>query len=182
MAYRIRIHSDLASVPGNVAYTIQTKATEAGFRIGDFRYVGWNSGRGPKHGSGKPGYVLDLAQIRLQKAKSYCGNHPGECVVGGPRRKAVFLEWDDWVKFHEVVNDILDEMNLSADITTSGADVDVGRLLFCRLGRKRRVRYDWTETSRNAFNAIRPVNYGTPDQFAEKDCGPEGFLVMTGTS
>jgi len=188
MAYRIRIHN--ASQDGSptshtdstfneqftrqrvsdIAYAIH-KATEHEFKVGATNYPGYARGRGPKGGSGLPGFALDLAKIRLVTSKPYCGNHPGECVAAGRRTKAGLkpasncLEWDDWVRFHGLVNDVLDKMGVSADITTAGADVDEGRLLFCRLGTKRRQRYDWVETSRNAFNATRPVNHGTPDQF-----------------
>lgn len=179
MAYRIRLHEigtkdrldDIEGPsPSDVVFAIQEKTKDT-FRIGTFDHVGFVQGRGPKGGSGKPGYVLDLRQIRLAKPKPYCGNHPGSCVAGGPRTKAGlkraarFLEWEDWIKFHTHVNDVLDRFGVSADISTRGADVDVGQLLWCRRGISRRVRYDWVQTS-GGMHPTRPVNHGTPDQFS----------------
>lgn len=175
MAYRIRVHAivgytnQLSNAVGALMASVQRAVTDAGFKVGDYGYTGSTNGRGPKEGSGKPGYVVDLRKIRLAKAKPFCGAHPGPCVVGGTYTKAGLkrasncLEWEDWIAFHEVVNDVLDRYHVDADITTAGADVDRGRLLFCRRGLKRRVRYDWTEDARDARK--RPINYGTEDQF-----------------
>jgi len=177
MAYRIKVHAivgythTISNAVGALMATLQRETEAAGFKVGDYDYVGSTNGRGPRDGSRLPGYVVDLRKIRLMKAKPYCGNHPGECVAVGRRTKAGAkpasncLEWEDWVRFHEVVNNVLDRYHVSADVTTAGADVDQGRLLFCRRGLKRRLRYDWTETSRSTFNAARPVNHGSLDQF-----------------
>jgi hypothetical protein len=177
MAYRIKVHAivghthTISNAVGALMAAVHRAVEDAGFKVGDYDYVGSANARGPKDGSRKPGYIVDMRKIRLARPKPYCGNHPGECVAAGRRTKAglkpasACLEWDDWVRFHDVVNDVLDQYHVDADITTAGADVDHGRLLFCRRGMQRRLRYDWVETARTSFNATRPVNYGTQDQF-----------------
>lgn len=72
---------------------------------------------------------IELRNIRLAKNKHYCGNHAGPCRArGGTHRKAAFLEGNDWVEFNDCINDILDRLNLAADVFTSACEVRRGRM------------------------------------------------------
>src|SRR5690348_11075987 len=87
-----------------------------------------------------------LRKVRLMKAKPYCGQHPGPCQIGPfgerPRRNMRFLEWDDWVAFHSVVNDALDgprrkrgRSPIRADIWTNPPEkLDKGKRMWVRRG------------------------------------------------
>jgi hypothetical protein len=113
-----------------------------------------------------PRFQIEMRGIRLAEAKPYCGNHPGECVVplfGGPRKKpkARWLEWDDWVAFHALVNAFLDQEKVEADVWTKPQDAK-GKF-WIRRNNKPRTRFDWTET-RNAYGQpLRVWNLGDKD-------------------
>ncbi len=107
-----------------------------------------------------------LKPVRLRARKPYCGNHPGPCEVLGARKKnATYLEWDDWVAFHEIVNATLDVLGVEADVWSTPTDVQ-GKM-WIRRGNKPRVRWDWEETYNSMGRAVRIWNTGTPDQFAQ---------------
>lgn len=111
--------------------------------------------------SGKAGQDVILKPVRLVKAKPYCGQHPGECVVGGPKKKLKLLEWDDWVAFHGLVNDALDVLKFEADAWTNPPErLERGSKMFVRRNNRRRVRWDWEETERNQYRAVRVWNPG----------------------
>lgn len=64
--------------------------------------------------------TLSIHRVRLKVAKSFCGNHPGACPVGGaPKIKRNFLEGADWVEFNDRINWILDDYSLSADVSSA---------------------------------------------------------------
>jgi hypothetical protein len=108
---------------------------------------------------------LHVTMVRLQESKPYCGQHPGECLVGGPRRKSKCLEWDDWVRFHAVVNDVLDHLGIDADAWTCPPELlDKGRKMWVRRGTLRRYRWEWEEDWRHG-RTVRIWNHGTADQF-----------------
>lgn len=113
---------------------------------------------------------IEVPRVRLVKAKEYCGNHPGPCDAFGARRKmkARYLEWDDWVVFHNVVNDVLDHLLVDADVWSRPQDAR-GKF-FMRRGHVRRLHYDYHEKpSRLApGRTVRVWNLGTPDQFKER--------------
>ena len=124
----------------------------------------------PIHNYGRKGTLLPAIRVkpvRLAKKKPYCGNHPGECIVNpflGPQKKknATYLEWDDWVKFHNLVNKALNRFRACADVWSTPRDVK-GKM-WIRKGIKARVRYDYD----NYFSLGREVrewNPGTEDQF-----------------
>lgn len=85
------------------------------------------------------------------------------CETGGPKMKATYLEWDDWVAFHKIVNDCLDVLMLDADVWSTPQNAR-GRF-WIRKGTQRRTRYDYTETTLYGRPA-RLWNTGSPDQFA----------------
>lgn len=112
--------------------------------------------------------TLYLTRVRLVKAKPYCGNHPGPCEINpftGPtkKRNTVFLEWDDWVAFHTLVNKVLTRLKCSANVWTLLQDVQ-GRM-WIRKGLQPRVKWDYIEQY-NTYGLVRRVwNQGTDDQF-----------------
>ncbi len=116
---------------------------------------------------------VTIRRVRLRATKSYCGQHPGECFVSpifGPRekRRGRWLEWDDWVAFHALVNDVLDRLRVDADAWTVPAEtLDRGERMYVRRGLRRRVQFDWTESGARLGPPLRVWNHGTDDQFAD---------------
>lgn len=116
--------------------------------------------KGTKEGSCRRGFGFTCMGIRLTKAKPYHGQAPG-----GDRRSwhqprvMSCLEWEDWVNFHSVVNNVLDSFNglvIDADVWTS-PQMTKAKYFWIRKGTQRRYHYDvMSDGSPNA---------GTPDQF-----------------
>ena len=111
---------------------------------------------------------IHIKRVRLVKAKPYCGQHPGVCVVNpfiGPQKKKVgkWLEWNDWVAFHGLVNRVLNRFRTNADVWSEPPDVR-GKF-YIRKGLLARKRFDWTETIDKWGRPIREWNKGAPDQF-----------------
>lgn len=105
-------------------------------------------------------------KVRLTAPKPYCGQHPGECAVGGPRRKGTWLEWDDWVDFNDLVNDVLDGLRACAEVYSIPPEtMDKGKKFYVRRGRARRTRWEWHERATGYGVPIRVWNHGSPDQF-----------------
>lgn len=77
--------------------------------------------------------IIKLTQIRLKESKRYCGSHPYACDIE-QGRKSKFLEGADWVEFNDLLNDVFDLHEVSADISSSVCKI--------RKGRKRRMDYD----------------------------------------
>lgn len=125
---------------------------------------------GPKEGSRKPGFGFTVTRVRLTVKKEYCGQHPGVCLVNplfGQRKKmkATYLEWNDWVEFNGLVNDVLDELRLDADVWSRPMET-TGRM-WMRKGKARRLRYDHTEQYQpGRFLPLRIWNHGSKDQFS----------------
>jgi hypothetical protein len=115
---------------------------------------------------GDPGWrnIVALNRIRLEKAKPYCGQHPGECVLGGPKMKSRLLEWDDWIRFNNLMNDVVERTELDCDIWSNPRDTR--GTFYIRRRNSRRVRYDWTEQSSGVGRPLRVWNNGSDDQFA----------------
>jgi hypothetical protein len=111
-----------------------------------------------------------LKPVRLRSPKPYCGNHPGPCeVIPGIQRrkpKATWLEWDDWVAFHKLVNAVLNRLRVKADVWSTPADVR-GKM-WIRRDNKPRLKWDWTETYNSVGRAVRVWNTGTDDQFEKE--------------
>ncbi len=108
---------------------------------------------------------IQLTHIRLVEAKPYCGQHPGECALGGPKRRGKWLEWDNWVAFNGLVNDALDALGVSADVWSRPPErMDVGRKMWVRRGVRRRYQYDWY-TDYIGGREVRVWNHGSDDQF-----------------
>lgn len=112
---------------------------------------------------------IRIRRVRLTKKKPYCGQHFGECVVNpflGPRKKpsATYLEWNDWVAFHKLVNTVLNKYKTDANVWTNPMEGGVSKM-WIRRGTKARLKWDVTETFNNYGRRIQIWNEGTPDQF-----------------
>jgi hypothetical protein len=123
--------------------------------------------------------IIKLKNIRLRESRKYCGNHPNACEIGGaPSRSAKYLEGADWVEFNDMINDILDALEVTANVATAVCKV--------RKLNRRRVHYgshmqgfnwqwnmdeddyfyvDWNNSP--APNSTYP--YGTPGIYERKD-------------
>lgn len=115
--------------------------------------------------------VLTIRKVRLTEAKEYCGQHPGPCQINpfGFERKRMrtkYLEGQDWIDFHNIVNDVLDKLKVKADVWTLPLDVR-GKMWVRRADLGRRHRWDYTDDgTRQQFGQQHNVwNKGTPDQF-----------------
>jgi hypothetical protein len=85
---------------------------------------------------------ISLKKIRLKTSKLYCGNHPNACEIGGERsRRGLYLEGADWVEFNDCLNNLLDRLRLSANISSS--------VCIIRKYTKRRTVYDSFRVYRN---------------------------------
>jgi hypothetical protein len=112
--------------------------------------------------------IIVVKPVRLLKKKAYCGAHPGPCLVNpftGPTKKmnATFLEWNDWIAFHGLVNRVLNKFHADADVWST--PLDVRGKMFVRRGKLARKRYDWTETYNSYGRAVQVWNQGDASQF-----------------
>lgn len=111
--------------------------------------------------------------VRLIKAKPYCGQHANECVahpIFGFRKilKSTYLEWNDWIKFHNLVNGCLNRFRTNANVWTNPQEVR-GKF-WIRQGLKARVKYDVKESYDTYGRRIQDWNLGTSDQFMVDAC------------
>ena len=161
MGYTIALHKDCTVKKERIISALLAKLSKSPFKCE------LQDGSAPPR---KYAGSIAVMTVRLREKKLYCGNHPGECAVG-PKRKATYLEWDDWVEFNGLVNDVLDKLKANADVWSLPQDVN-GKM-WIRKGTQRRFRYEWEDDTseksmmRIAFgnNPIRIWNQGTPDQF-----------------
>jgi hypothetical protein len=123
---------------------------------------------------------ITIHQVRLNAAKPYCGNHPYPCPVNPfgferPHRKGKWLEGADWVAFNDLVNDVLDDLGVSADVASS-----VVRL---RKGRERCVRYEgYSRGFGGAYEWVKDSGcfadmIGKPHEISEYPDGTPGYAV-----
>jgi hypothetical protein len=113
-----------------------------------------------------------MKSIRLTQAKENCGNHPDICEINpftGPRplKRSSCLEWNDWLKFHSLVNGLLNQRHASANVWTNPMELlapDKKRM-WIRRGKQARIKWEW-ETSYNSYGRrVQTWNSGTIDQF-----------------
>lgn len=108
--------------------------------------------------------IIIVKPVRLVKAKPYCGNHPGTCEFTGRKNpNATYLEWEDWIRFNNMVNRVLNRFKCNANVWSTPQDVS-GKF-HIRFGLKPRVKYDYTESYSTYGRAVRVWNQGTADQF-----------------
>ena len=107
---------------------------------------------------------IKIKPVRLLKPKPYCGQHFGLCPTGAKKPNSTRLEWDDWVKFHNLVNRCLNKFSANADVWTTPMEGGV-RKMWIRKGFKARIKYDVDETYDDRGRHIGKWNPGTEDQF-----------------
>ena len=114
--------------------------------------------------TGKLAPCIDIKPVRLAKAKPYCGQHPGECLLSDrPKPKATYLEWDDWIKFNATVNSVLNRFRVDANVWSNPPDVR-GKF-WIRKGTKARKRFDFDEQMNSYGQVVRIWNSGDESQF-----------------
>jgi len=79
---------------------------------------------------------VKINTVRLRHKKAYCGNHGGPCVRPHVKEhsRLPYLEGADWVEFNDMLNDICDNLSISATIASV--------VCVIRRGECRRVEYD----------------------------------------
>lgn len=160
MAYTIKIHTGDIYKVDRIRVKVLDRITKNGKFTCEAGGVSFDYSK-PRGGSRKSGYSFRLNKIRLVKAKPYCGQHPGPCAVTNTKKPVGrWLEWDDWIKFNNLINSAL--KNIDADVWSEPHDVK-GRF-WIRKGLSKRVRYDWESNCSRGYE-IREWNPGTPDQF-----------------
>lgn len=161
MPYTIRPKStvDLESLRG----AIRDAMTKDGRFMASFAVI---SVIGPSRKA--PVGELHLGSIRLAIPKPYCGQHPGPCPVNARLKKTTrLLEWDDWIEFNALVNDVLDQRHIEADAWSNPREpIDNGRNFYFRRGLKRRTDYAW-EVAFVGGHEVRVWNHGDESQFEE---------------
>lgn len=60
--------------------------------------------------------ILKLKGIRLKESKLYYGQHPYRNLPNP--RKLKYLNTPDWVEFNDLINDTLDSLKVSANVTS----------------------------------------------------------------
>ncbi len=122
MAYAITVRTGAEAL--QVITTLYSYLDRSRFTIGTVETV-----KRPRKG-----VDIRLFSIRLKTAKGYCGNHPGPCrLTGRKHARHKYLEGADWVSFNDMVNDLLDRLDLDADVRSSTC--------WIRKGGKRRTCY-----------------------------------------
>lgn len=143
--------------------TIQTAIDRDGRFEATLTILGKVPGRPYKDG-------IAIKPVRLRQTKLYCGQHPGECLIG-PTKRSRFLDWEDWVAFHDLINRILDRTKVSADAWSNPAEsIDSGKKMWIRRGLSGRIRWDWHDDPNDRFGGVfrnvnRIWNHGSADQF-----------------
>lgn len=116
---KIKLNSEHTD-PNDVLSAIEQAFRGSRFNLGHLS-ITWR--RGPRGRN-----VVDVLDIRLAEAKPYCGNHPDACEVGiGKPRRAKFLEGADWVDFNDRLNDVLDRLDVDADVASAVCNIRQGR-------------------------------------------------------
>lgn len=115
--------------------------------------------------------MVSIKRVRLRKSKEYCGNHAKACERPGKKeRKGTWLEGADWVEFNDRLNNLLDSLNVSAQVASAKG---VGCII--RKGAHRRVYY-WSDTFVGVQgNGEWRWNYdeATPDAYMSHSGSPE---------
>lgn len=149
MAYTIQLkNADISYANADrLATKIATAATQAGFLVRDMQVVETSTLR-----------RIEMRKIRLKEAKEFCGQHAGPCVTftSKPRPVSHLLEGDDWIRFNDVVNDVIDgfESIVNAQVTVFSTRVVKGRFIIRHPEHGRRIRWDYVDL--NADQAHRP--------------------------
>ncbi len=104
---------------------------------------------------------IHIKPIRLVKAKLYNGQQPG--INPFFRKKARYLAWNDWIRFHGLVNRVLNRFRTEANVWTNPPYIS-GKF-WIRVGRQVRKRYDVATSFDRFGRQICEWNPGDEDQF-----------------
>ena len=113
--------------------------------------------------------AIGIKPVRLVKAKEYCGQHAGTCQINVftgklPKKpRAHYLEFSDWIKFHNFVNRVLNRFHVHANVWST--PLEVRGKMWIRKDLKPRLKWDYTTEYDSYGRAIHHWNLGTPDQF-----------------
>lgn len=144
-------------------------AKDGRFRVGEVIVSNTNVGRREAKEAGlardlrwmRP--TLYLRRIRLVKAKPYCGQHYGECPADARRPNATYLEYEDWVEFHRLVNGLFNQRKVNANIWT--LPLEVKGKYWVRKGLNARKLYEAELSYDNYGRRIQQWNLGDATQF-----------------
>ena len=155
--YTIRLNSGTEISQGVVHMLLEDRLAKSPFRATLKRTM-----------DNKGNYCIFVKPVRLRKAKPYCGAHYGECIINsflGPQKKkiATYLEFEDWVKFHKVVNAVLNKARVDADVWS--IPLETRGKFWIRKGRKARKKFDVAETYDGSGRRIQTWNLGDDSQF-----------------
>jgi hypothetical protein len=156
-----------------LAHALQARIQKDGrFRVNHLEVGSVKTSREDRRTLGKVWTMpaILMKGIRLTKKSSYCGAHAFPCPVGAPKKNATFLDWQNWIEFHQVVNSLLNQRHCSANIYTNPPEtLDQGNRMWIRRGMQARVRWD-VEGHMNNYGRMEEVwDHGTPSQFTKED-------------
>lgn len=130
MSYNIWIESALEAP--KFGQQLTELVDRSRFHIGSWDFtLGKEPRRQPGRQCKRHGFVWRLKLIRLRQPKDYCGQHAFSCAVANPGRRQKhrhysYLEGADWVAFNDMINDVLDDLNLSAEVWSNARNRDNG--------------------------------------------------------
>ena len=139
MAYNIKVLKETEADKDTIYRAIMTRINESRFLIDlSANMFGVPAGMNYMAISPKGRFKAHFAivGVRLREKKGYCGNHCGPCrLTGRKHKKMKYLEGADWVSFNDMINDVLDELNVSANVFSSHCIVRKGpRRRMCYYG------------------------------------------------
>lgn len=120
---------------------------------------------------------IHVSPVRLIKPKPYDGQQPGgnfrNPYFAYKKHNAKYLQWNDWVRFHRLVNRVLNRFRTNANVWTEPPCI-AGRM-WIRKGLLARIRYDATTVCHNG-RFIHKWNPGDDSQFVKPEREHIGFL------
>lgn len=111
---------------------------------------------------------IHVSPVRLVKPKPYSGQRPegNSTRFYQPKlKKSRYLEWNDWVRFHRLVNRVLNRFRTHANVWTEPPYIK-GKM-WIRKGLQARFRYNVEVTFDRFGREIHEWNPGDDSQFAK---------------
>lgn len=106
--------------------------------------------------------IIEIKGVRLKTRKEYCGSHPGACELAfSVHRVLSCLEGADWVEFNDMLNNHMDEHNISCVIWSAPKERQLSQTkerMRIRIGMHRRASYDMRPNERGLGNATWELN------------------------
>lgn len=111
---------------------------------------------------------IHVSPVRLVKSKPYNGQGPGgnqpNPFIQRTARNAKYLQWNDWVRFHGLVNRVLNRFRTDANVWTEPPYIS-GKM-WIRKGLRARYHYDVTTGFDRYGRVTQEWNPGDDSQFA----------------